>query len=329
MSQPYAPATKALGICDRCGWTYKLKELKDEVVDLNSTGLLVCPSCFDPDQPQLQVGRWPVSDPQALRNARPDTGAPASRMIPTVDWDFIKSVDDPDGTNYLVTSSMTLVWVSGGTITLTGSTAQTDADLSRTDQLGGSRAIETVDLSTIENVSYFDGLKYPYVRMSAQLLTAWVGTDGATGWAGKLYWNTVGNDVFTELNSLSVSEPGWTAGDGVYKTVEWNLGNASIVDATCDTTVDSTTVTMDSTASLVTGMAVSGAGIDFDSTVSSIDGGGTEFELSKAATASDTNVELTFVAGKVDKLKILFNTDASPWGTPGAYEVDYIRVENN
>jgi len=35
------------------------------------TGLLVCPECLDKDQPQLQLGRWPVNDPQALENPRP------------------------------------------------------------------------------------------------------------------------------------------------------------------------------------------------------------------------------------------------------------------
>ena len=35
--------------------------------------LLVCPTCWDPDQPQLMLGTFPVDDPQALRNPRPDT----------------------------------------------------------------------------------------------------------------------------------------------------------------------------------------------------------------------------------------------------------------
>jgi hypothetical protein len=35
--------------------------------------ILVCPTCWEPDQPQLQLGMYPVNDPQALRNPRPDT----------------------------------------------------------------------------------------------------------------------------------------------------------------------------------------------------------------------------------------------------------------
>ena len=103
MSQTYAPAKKALGNCDRCGWTYKLRELKDEVVDLNSTGLLVCPTCFDPDQPQLQVGRWPVDDPQALRNARP-MGATGGRDIP---YAYRENFDTGTGGWYVYNGSLT------------------------------------------------------------------------------------------------------------------------------------------------------------------------------------------------------------------------------
>jgi len=33
---------------------------------------MVCPTCWDPDHPQLQLGMYPVEDPQALRNPRPD-----------------------------------------------------------------------------------------------------------------------------------------------------------------------------------------------------------------------------------------------------------------
>ena len=34
--------------------------------------MLVCKECWEPDQPQLQLGMYPVDDPQALRNPRPD-----------------------------------------------------------------------------------------------------------------------------------------------------------------------------------------------------------------------------------------------------------------
>ena len=37
-----------------------------------SINMLVCPECWDPDQPQLQLGMYPVDDPQGVRNPRPD-----------------------------------------------------------------------------------------------------------------------------------------------------------------------------------------------------------------------------------------------------------------
>jgi len=73
MSRTYAAGKKALGICDRCGWTYKLKQLMKETVNRNVTNLKVCPECLDEDHPQYDLGRIDHSDPQALNEPRPDT----------------------------------------------------------------------------------------------------------------------------------------------------------------------------------------------------------------------------------------------------------------
>jgi hypothetical protein len=81
MSQPFAAGKHAFGFCDRCGFRYDLKELKSEVIDLNPTGYLVCSECWDPDNPQYQLGREPISGAEALENPRP-TGATAGREIP-------------------------------------------------------------------------------------------------------------------------------------------------------------------------------------------------------------------------------------------------------
>ena len=70
----YARGKKALGICDRCGFTYKLKELFFEIEDGSRNGLRVCKDCFDQDHPQLKLGEVKTNDPQALFRARPDTG---------------------------------------------------------------------------------------------------------------------------------------------------------------------------------------------------------------------------------------------------------------
>jgi hypothetical protein len=52
---------------------FKLKELKIEVIKTKLYQLKVCQDCWDPDQPQLQLGMYPVNDPQALYQPRPDT----------------------------------------------------------------------------------------------------------------------------------------------------------------------------------------------------------------------------------------------------------------
>ena len=60
-------------MCDICGQQYKLKYLKTEVIKTKRVNILACPECWSPDQPQLQLGMFPVDDPQALRNPRNDT----------------------------------------------------------------------------------------------------------------------------------------------------------------------------------------------------------------------------------------------------------------
>ena len=60
-------------MCDRCGQQFKLKQLKTEIIKQRKYELLVCHECFDPDHPQLMLGTFPVSAPQALRNPRRDT----------------------------------------------------------------------------------------------------------------------------------------------------------------------------------------------------------------------------------------------------------------
>lgn len=73
MGNRFASGKKAIAMCDRCGQQYKLKVLKTEIIKQRKYQLLVCPECWDPDQPQLMLGTFPVDDPQALRNPRKDT----------------------------------------------------------------------------------------------------------------------------------------------------------------------------------------------------------------------------------------------------------------
>jgi hypothetical protein len=73
MGNRFASAKNAIAVCDRCGFRFKLTALKREILKTKTRSDLVCPQCFDPDQPQLQLGMYPVDDPQALRNPRRDT----------------------------------------------------------------------------------------------------------------------------------------------------------------------------------------------------------------------------------------------------------------
>lgn len=72
MGNRFASGKHAIAECDRCGQRYKLKELKKQVLKTKTYNLLVCPTCWDPDHPQLQLGMYPVDDPQALRDPRKD-----------------------------------------------------------------------------------------------------------------------------------------------------------------------------------------------------------------------------------------------------------------
>ena len=88
MGNRFAAGKHAISECDRCGQRFKLKILKTEIIKTKKYDLLVCPSCWDPDQPQLQLGMFPVDDPQALRNPRPDrsyvlSGTSGLQIVPT------------------------------------------------------------------------------------------------------------------------------------------------------------------------------------------------------------------------------------------------------
>jgi hypothetical protein len=72
MGNRFASGKYSIAECDRCGQRYKLKQLKALVIKTKQINILVCPECWEPDQPQLQLGMYPVDDPQAVRNPRRD-----------------------------------------------------------------------------------------------------------------------------------------------------------------------------------------------------------------------------------------------------------------
>ena len=80
MSSKYARGRIALSCCDRCGMEYLLKRLRPLTIKTKITNILVCPTCREKDQPQLSLGLYPLSDPQALRNPRRDTSYDVSGL---------------------------------------------------------------------------------------------------------------------------------------------------------------------------------------------------------------------------------------------------------
>lgn len=78
MPNRFASGKFSIAECDRCGQRYKLKELRKLTIKTKQVSIKVCMECWEPDQPQLQIGMYPVNDPQGVRDPRPDTSYVAS-----------------------------------------------------------------------------------------------------------------------------------------------------------------------------------------------------------------------------------------------------------
>lgn len=72
MAEQFSSGKHSIAECDRCGFRFKLKQLQALVIKTKQVNILVCPECYEADHPQLQLGMYPVSDPQAVRNPRRD-----------------------------------------------------------------------------------------------------------------------------------------------------------------------------------------------------------------------------------------------------------------
>jgi hypothetical protein len=79
MGRKYTSGKHAIAECDRCGFQYKLHELKDLFIKTTETNIKVCKECWEPDHPQNMQGMYPVDDPQAVRDPRPDTNLAVQR----------------------------------------------------------------------------------------------------------------------------------------------------------------------------------------------------------------------------------------------------------
>ena len=209
----FAKGSKAFGFCDRCGFRYNLKELKSETVNLISTNLLVCPECWDPDQPQNMLGRIPVDDPQALRNPRP-LGGISGRDLPAAKrwtfesatvlqdprrvngWNTNGSADTPDGTVPSWNSADSMMnWhpepsgTGGSWLQVGYNRGQSEPSNADSDLLG-------IDTSVYKYVTAIIRVNnFPVKNEEGYTL---LGSGAPYGWLGRFYWSldtTVTNGV--------------------------------------------------------------------------------------------------------------------------------------
>ena len=93
MPNQFASGKYAIAQCDRCNFRFMLKELRIQTLKTKPYKVKVCKSCWDPDHPQLQLGMYPVNDPQAVREPRPDV----SYLVSGLDVD-----GDPSGGSRII-----------------------------------------------------------------------------------------------------------------------------------------------------------------------------------------------------------------------------------
>jgi hypothetical protein len=177
-----------------------LHDLKSEVVNQNKTGFLVCPTCWDPDQPQYQLGKIPISEIEAVRNPRPDLGVDASRygsfvggvQIESVRDDFLTDADGWSAAN----ASIAVAYVSA------------------------NKSIEVTEVSTgsqhkITKSVSIDSSIYKNVRASIQLTTR----PDPFEWLGRMHW--------TGGNSKQIESPNFYAMGDNKHVLTWDmLGNS-------------------------------------------------------------------------------------------------------
>lgn len=78
MPTNFSSGKHSIAECDRCGQRFKLGQLRKLTIKTKMVSIKVCPECWEQDQPQLQLGLYPVNDPQAVREPRPDISYYAS-----------------------------------------------------------------------------------------------------------------------------------------------------------------------------------------------------------------------------------------------------------
>jgi len=110
MATKYASGKHSIAECDRCGQRYKLKELKKLTIKTKMVSIKVCPECWEPDQPQLQLGMYPVFDPQAVREPRPDVSYQVSGTTGLQTNPYDSTVTNTDVYGYSQDGSRQIQW---------------------------------------------------------------------------------------------------------------------------------------------------------------------------------------------------------------------------
>ena len=127
MGNKFASGKNAIAECDRCGQRYKLTVLRRETVKTKIRNILVCPQCWDPDQPQLMLGMYPVDDPQGLRDPRPDRSYVSSGLLAdgyqgegsrNIQWGW-NPVGGASSFDDVLTPNLLALGVQIGTVTVT------------------------------------------------------------------------------------------------------------------------------------------------------------------------------------------------------------------
>ena len=107
MPSQFSSGKYSIAECDRCGQRFKLTTLKKLTIKTKQVSIKVCPECWEPDQPQLQLGMYPVNDPQAVREPRPDVSYQVSGQS---GLQINATGDGPDGFGYAEQGSRIIQW---------------------------------------------------------------------------------------------------------------------------------------------------------------------------------------------------------------------------
>lgn len=81
MANRFTSGKYAIAECDRCYFRFKLSELKKLTIKTKQVTIKVCPECWEQDHPQLQLGMYPIADPQAVREPRRDNSYTSSGLL--------------------------------------------------------------------------------------------------------------------------------------------------------------------------------------------------------------------------------------------------------